>query len=110
MNTDEAKTEAAIIAARNDAFRQSLENCTVTRGIASLKAITIQDICYAVQQYENYTADNDPYGEHDFGAFIIDGQEFFWKIDYFDATETFGLDPLDEDCARHLTIMLAEEY
>jgi hypothetical protein len=27
--------------------------------------------------------DNDPHGEHDFGAFEHEGQRIFWKIDYY---------------------------
>ena len=27
---------------------------------------------------------NDPWGEHDFGAFELDGKTLNWKIDYYD--------------------------
>ncbi|WP_413661945.1 DUF3768 domain-containing protein [Methylocystis iwaonis] len=32
-----------------------------------------------VMQFEAFTPDNDPHGEHDFGAFDHDGQKIFWK-------------------------------
>ena len=39
--------------------------------------------------------ENDPYGEHDFGAFEFDGKTIIWKIDYYDpAFEYHAEDPL----------------
>ena len=60
----------------------------------------------AVRSFNSFTDDNDPYGEHDFGSFTIEGQKFFWKIDYFDSNFEF----FQENGNRVLTIMLAEEY
>jgi hypothetical protein len=56
--------------------------------------------------------DNDPYSEHDFGSFEIEGDKFFWKIDCYDKTLEFGSpDPTDPSVTtRLLTIMLASEY
>jgi len=109
MNTKAIQDKSAIIAERNDAFRKTLENCTVTRGIVAL-GNRIHDVCYVVRHYNQFTEDNDPYGEHDFGSFSIEGQRFFWKIDYYDESQAHWCDPLSEECCRHLTIMLAEEY
>ena len=60
----------------------------------------------------DFTEDNDPHGEHDFGSFELAGRKFFWKIDYYDANMEFGSeDPADPaKTTRVLTIMLAEEY
>lgn len=109
MNTEYSEQQRATIAQRNDAFRRTLENCTVTRGIATLGNF-VHDVCYAVRHYSQFTEDNDPYGEHDFGSFSLEGQKFFWKIDYYDEAQKNWCDPLSDDCHRHLTIMLAEEY
>jgi len=65
-----------------------------------------------VETFDAFTPDNDPYGERDFGAFEHNGEKIFWKIDYYDATLTYGSeDPSDpQQTVRVLTIMLASEY
>ena len=62
--------------------------------------------------FDAFTADNDPHGEHNFGAFDYAGERIFWKIDYYDEALEFGLeDPADPArTTRVLTIMLALEY
>jgi hypothetical protein len=32
-----------------------------------------------VKAFNDFTKDNDPYGEHDFGHFEIAGDTFYWK-------------------------------
>jgi hypothetical protein len=50
----------------------------------------------AVQAFTAFTEDNDPYGEHDFGAFTLAGQRLFWEIDYYDKSLKYGSpDPAD---------------
>jgi Protein of unknown function (DUF3768) len=65
-----------------------------------------------VAHFWDFTADNDPHGEHDFGSFTLVGRKFFWKIDHYDKRCEFGSeDPSDpEKTTRVLTLMLAEEY
>jgi hypothetical protein len=60
----------------------------------------------------HFSPDNDPYGEHDFGAFCEGRDRCFWKIDYYDFTMTAGSpDPTDpQKTTRVLTILLATEY
>lgn len=67
---------------------------------------------HAVATYSDWTEDNDPYGEHDFGVFMLFGKRLFFKIDYFHPTrDTLAPVPGNvELCRRVLTIMLAEEY
>ena len=67
----------------------------------------------AVRSFNAFTPDNDPYGEHDFGAIEMHGEKWFWKIDYYaDANCEWGAeDPADETkCFRVLTVMHASEY
>lgn len=112
MDTEQRiQTETAVeIAALNDAARSNAVNYMATRGVMSLDEVTISEIFVAVQDFSNFTEDNDPYGEHDFGSFTVAGSEVFWKIDYYDQQLQYGVDPLDSECRRAVTIMLAEEY
>ncbi len=66
----------------------------------------------ARHKFSEFTADNDPHSEHDFGSFELVGRKFFWKIDYYDKRCEFGSDdPADpEKTTRVLTVMLAGEY
>ena len=110
MDTNQAINEtSAKIAALNDEHRRSMTGCTVTRGITALTSI-VNDIFVRVRDFKDFTEDNDPYGEHDFGSFEILGNRIFWKIDYYNEELSGWCDPLSPDCHRVLTIMLAEEY
>ena len=121
MQTHEINTESEhtnnsspTIAALNDRFRQTYwgGNIMTTRGVDELDELTSIKLFSAVMHYDDFSEDNDPYGEHDFGKVVIDGQDFFWKIDYYDPTMTFGSEnPADPSVTtRVLTIMLASEY
>ena len=98
----------------NDAFRTTLEGgrCLFTAGVSDLGVPFSTAALVAVRAFKDFTADNDPYGEHDFGSFEIGEQKLFWKIDYYDLSLEFGSnDPADPaQTKRVLTIMLAEEY
>lgn len=104
------------LAERNDAFRQSFlfGRVYLTHGIRFLPDADQSRIVEAVQKFDDFTEDNDPYGEHDFGSIDFDGlPKVFWKIDYYDkASPSVGsADPNDPaKTLRVLTIMLAEEY
>jgi hypothetical protein len=96
----------------NDKFRTRLVGGRVvmTSGIVGRSDVPV--ILARVATFEDFTADNDPYSEHDFGAFEHQGDTIFWKIDYYDPTMTGGAeDPSNPNLTtRVLTIMLAEEY
>jgi len=98
----------------NDRARQSFAGCRVviTQGIAGLDAHVISANVAQVRSYDQFTPDNDPYVEHDFGSFHHDEVNVFWKWDYFDLDLSMhSPDPADETVtARVLTIMQAEEY
>ena len=103
------------ICALNDAFRRSLSGGgtrLMTAGIAALPAPDQAAILAKVMRHDDFTEDNDPHGEHDFGAFDHAGKHVFWKIDCYDSSMEFGSeDPADPaKTTRVLTIMLAEEY
>ena len=102
------------IRALNDHARQSFTGCRVviTHGIADLGEAAVTAILAKVRAYRNFTPDNDPYGEHDFGSFYWGEAQVFWKWDYYDLDLTMhSPDPADPTVtARVLTVMLAEEY
>jgi hypothetical protein len=97
----------------NDEFRQTFVGGRVvmTDGINALPDVIKAQVLSSVRQFTDFTPDDDPHGEHDFGAFEVDGEKFFWKIDYYDKSLEYGSeDPANPDVTtRVLTIMLASE-
>ncbi len=110
MDTKQVVNEtSARIAAKNDEFRRNMEGCTVTKGVAAIGQ-DANEVFVKVRDFVDFTEDNDPYGEHDFGSFTVSGVKIFWKIDYYDENLEKWCDPLSPGCHRVLTIMLADEY
>jgi type IV pilus biogenesis protein CpaD/CtpE len=114
MTTDDATKK---IRELNDQFRRTLGGSGsgkkfMTAGVAALPIDDQAAILVRVVSFEDFTPDNDPYEEHDFGAFDHQGKKLFWKIDYYDAACKYGSnDPADPaQTTRVLTIMLASEY
>lgn len=111
MDTNPTVNEASTkIALLNDAARENAVNYMTTRGVLSLNPALVSEIYIAVQEFKDFTQDNDPYSEHDFGLVEVAGNKVFWKIDYYDQSLGYWCDPLDPRCRRVVTIMLAEEY
>jgi Protein of unknown function (DUF3768) len=102
------------IALLNDAFRRTFRGGKVmmTSGVDELPDCAKAEALVKVAKFSEFTADNDPHGEHDFGSFRLVRRKFFWKIDYYDKELLNGSeDPSDPECTmRVLTLMLAEEY
>lgn len=97
----------------NDTFRKAMaRDVYLTAGVAALPAEIRTEAIWRVITFDAFDADNDPHAEHDFGAFDIEDQKFFWKIDAYDQNLEFGSeDPADESKTRRvLTILLAQEY
>jgi|TARA_R100000455_G_C6263138_1_gene118409 hypothetical protein len=65
-----------------------------------------------VALYRNFTEDNNPHGERDFGNFMYQKEKIFWKIDYKDNAMMYhspdASDP--SQTIRVLTIMKASEW
>jgi len=103
------------IAHLNDQLRGTFLTGRVllTPGIAELEDHHRIEVVTRVKEFKDFTTDNDPYGEHDFGSFKVDEVgTVFWKIDYYNRTLDGGSeDPADTSkTTRVLTIMLASEY
>lgn len=113
------QVKVARIRELNDAFRKfpwggrsALGRTVVTAGIEALGPKFVLNVLNAVAGFDQFSGDNDPYGEHDFGNFEIEGEMVYFKIDYYDAACVYGSeDPSDPTkTTRVLTVMLASEY
>ena len=105
------------IAELNDTFRKSPHDRTrgrsyMTDGVSALGPDFFIRAIAAVAAFDQFNADNDPYGEHDFGSFGFGEHTIFWKIDYYDKKLEMGSpDPADPAVtSRVLTVLLSEEY
>ena len=84
----------------------------VTAGIEERGLGFVAAVVDAVRSFDTFNGDNDPHGEHDFGAFTLEGKRLFFKIDYYDLNlEGHSPDAADQaQTHRVLTVMLANEY
>ena len=112
-----ADRKSAAIARLNDLFRRShhplLGYVCITAGVIALGDDAVFDALMKVSSFDQFTEDNDPWGERDFGQITVKGERLFWKIDYFsDERMVVGSkDPADpSQTFRVLTIMLVSEW
>ena len=84
----------------------------LTPGIIAKGADFIAKVTAAVQAFDAFTDDNDPWQEHDCATLDVDGETVMFKIEYYDENMEYGSpDPADPHVTRRvLTILLAEEY
>jgi len=84
----------------------------MTSGIQAFEDKLRAAVVAMVGDFDEFSEDNDPHGEHDFGSIDIAGHKIFWKIDYFDLDmKMHSPDPANQNVThRVLTIMLANEY
>lgn len=110
----ESFTQADEIRELNDDFRRTLTGgrLVITAGVQAFGPHRLLQLLRCVRTFDAFDQDNDPHGEHDFGAFTEGGDRFFWKIDYYDTKLEFGSeDPADPGkTIRALSLMLAAEY
>ena len=48
-----------------------------------------KDLVKKIRCFNDFTKENDPYNEHDFGSFYYKGEQIYWKIDYYDKNYRF---------------------
>ncbi len=104
----------------NDQFRKGepgiLGQVLITSGVQELADQSdgngLAEVIERVRSFEDFSEDNDPHHEHDFGAFEFLDNKLFWKIDYYAPDMLHGSeDPADvAKTVRVLTLMLASEY
>jgi hypothetical protein len=113
MTTIEQNT-AARIRLLNDTLRATGAGgrTMITAGVSALDAEDQAAVLTAVRAFEDFTADNDPYGEHDCAVVQVDHHSVIWKIDYYDVQlEALSPDPADPaQTSRVLAIMLSSDY
>lgn len=114
-----ANARTKIIQELNDKFRKGDAaipgTFIITHGVQALLAEEGkggQTLAETVQEFDDFTEENDPHGEHDFGKFSFLDADLFWKIDQYNTTYDGGSeDPTDlSKTCRVLTIMLTHEY
>ena len=94
-------------ARRYDALRKSIpfvpkpNLLCLTRGFTATFPDEVPVILKLVKEFSAFTEANDPWHEHDFGAFEYKGEKIFWKIDDYGGQEGYEL---------VMTVMLAEDY
>ena len=102
------------IAKLNNDFRKSFIGGEVllSAGIAAMSSEDKANIVALVQNFDNFTPDNNPYSENDFGSFDYKGEKILWKIDYYDLNNQYHSEnPANPDITnRVLTILLSCEY
>ena len=98
----------------NDALRRhgTGGRIVMTAGIQALGQAAVNEIINKVRAFNNFTKDNDPWGEHDCALLTVCGNRIMYKIDYFDRDLQYASpDPADAlKTCRVMTILLAEEY
>jgi hypothetical protein len=114
MNSVAPLKAAHRIRVLNDHFRTTFVGGQVvmTAGVAALPLDVKARVLLAAQAFKDFDEGNDPHGEHDFGSFEVDGESYFFKVDYYAPDMQHGSEyPGDpERTTRVLTIMRADEY
>jgi hypothetical protein len=104
----------ASIRTLNDEFRKTLHGgrLHITRSLLIRTEGKVGELILAIAAFDDFTADNDPYKEHDFGSLTWKGDVILWKIDCYDLDMSMASpDPADPTVTRRvLTVMLAEDY
>ncbi len=112
----EATTDCRTCVVRelNDRLRTTGEGGQIfmTRGVQAKGEAFITAALGMMRTFDDFSPENDPHDEHDFGRIVIEGEPLLWKIDYYDENREFGSeDPANpEKTTRVLTLMLANEY
>ena len=113
-NIEAPQAETTKIRELNDLLRREFIGGQIylTEGVAAISQSERRAVITALREFDHFSPDNDPYGEHDFGAFTVKSQKYFFKISYYDKSLEYGSpDPSDVSLTtRVLTLMFASEY
>jgi hypothetical protein len=108
------ESSVARIRELNDAFRKTFAGgkIVMSANVAALPEMVRASALVKVAEFNDFTPENDPDGEHDFFSFEHCNRTFFWKYDYYDKEMDGGSeDPADSDKTTRVgTLILAEDY
>lgn len=113
--TTEEQVKKTTVAKLNDRFRngdKSLGEYKMSRQVLALPRKKQKQLFKEIQDFSDFTSENDPRGEHNMGKVTMDGVEYVWKIDYLD-TSMIMLSDAPEDInktTRVLLLIRADEY
>jgi hypothetical protein len=114
MDDAPSNRDVARIRDLNDAFRKTFAGgkMVMSASVAALPDMVKASALVKVAQFNDFSPDNDPHGEHDFFSFEHCNRTFFWKCDYYNKELDGGSeDPADpEKTTRVGTLMFAEDY
>src|SRR5437868_6675676 len=82
---------AARIRELNDTFRKTFAGgkMVMSASVAALPEMVKASALVKLAEFNDFTQENDPHGEHDFLSFEHCSLTFFWKCDYYN-TEMDG--------------------
>lgn len=121
MDNEATDARIAAIARGNDAFRAAMAfgrpseregRVFFSHGVAAMGPEFVSLLALTVAGFADFNADNDPIGDHSFGAVEVCGTRVFWKIDLYDEAYAFGasIPESPEKTRRVLTMLLPSEY
>ena len=84
----------------------------ITQGVKRISGFDAAELSALLANYDDFTHENDPHGDRDFGLISYKGWDVIWKIDSYDKELKFGSDnPADPAVTtRILTLLLASEW
>ncbi|MEB3340342.1 DUF3768 domain-containing protein [Okeania sp.] len=106
--TTEKEVKKTTITKLNDRFRngdKSLGEYRMSRQVLALPRKKQKELFKEIQDFSNFTPENDPKGLHEMGKVTIDGVEYIWKIDYLD-TSMIMLSDAPEDINKTTRVLL----
>jgi hypothetical protein len=109
---EQPRINTAKIRQLNDEHRKHLvgKNSYTSRGVTNHPAM--EEIIRKVREFNSFNMANDPFDEHDFGAFEIGEDTFYWKFDYYGSDMDHGSPDASDPkvTTRVLTILLDSEW
>jgi hypothetical protein len=79
----------------------------ITPEVSYLPQDQLEELITKVRELDDFTPENDPYSEHNFGKVAQDDVNYFWKINYYDLDfESRTVDPADPVKTRRVLILM----